>query len=219
VPVDSFLENLPFMSKLPLAARVQAARSFVLQKYPKGTAVFEEGDPPEAVHLVRSGLVKVMKYSPGVEPVTMEIIVPGGLFGMAAVLDKKPYPVSTRTLSKAEIYSIPAPVFDGMLKSFPGFAQEVFTDMGNHVRHMQTLRSMAMKPVENRIAYIVYLLQSLIGKDIAVRREDIAEMASVTVGTAIRTLADFRKKKWIASGWSRITVLNAPALQSLAESE
>jgi CRP-like cAMP-binding protein len=91
--------------------------------------------------------------------------------------------------------------------------------MGNHVRHMQTLRSMAMKPVENRIAYIVYLLQSLIGKDIAVRREDIAEMASVTVGTAIRTLADFRKKKWIASGWSRITVLNAPALQSLAESE
>src|ERR1035437_3259200 len=134
--MDAFLNQLPFMSKLPPPAREQAARSFVVRKHQKSASVFEEGDAPEAVYLVRTGLVKVMKYSAGAEPVTMEIIVPGGLFGMAAVLDKKPFPVSTRTLSTAEIYSIPAPVFDGMLKTYPAFSQEVFTDMGNHVRHM-----------------------------------------------------------------------------------
>lgn len=149
----------------------------------------------------------------------MEIIVPGGLFGMAAVLDKKPFPVSTRTLSKADIYSIPTQVFDGMLKTYPAFSQEVFTDMGNHVRHMQTLRSMVMKPMEKRIAYIIFMLHTLIGKDLPIRREDIAEMAGSTVGTAIRTLADFRKQKLIASGWKRITVLNPSGLQTLAESE
>src|SRR5690242_19417820 len=120
--MDSFLSQLPFMTKLPPSAREQAVRNFVLRKYAKGASIFEEGDPPEAVYLVHSGLVKVMKYSPGSEPITMEIIVPGGLFGMAAVLDKKPFPVSTRTLSNAEIYSIPANVFDGMLKTYPAFS-------------------------------------------------------------------------------------------------
>lgn len=217
--MDSFLNQLPFMSKLPLAAREQAMRSFVLRKYAKGASIFEEGDLPQAVYLVRSGLVKVMKYAAGAEPVAMEIIVPGGLFGMAAVLDKKPFPVSTRTLSNAEIYAIPAPLFETMLKTYPAFSQEVFADMGSHLRHSQTLRSMAMKPVEKRIAYIIFMLHSLIGKDLPVRREDIAEMAGSTEGTAIRTLADFRKQKLISSGWKRITVLNPSGLQTLADSE
>jgi len=217
--MDSFLNQLPFMNKLPPQAREQAMRNFVLRKYAKGAFIFEEGDPPDAVYLVRSGLVKVMKYSAGAEPVAMELIVPGGLFGMAAVLDKKPFPVSTRTLSPAEIYSIPAPLFESMLKTYPAFSQEVFTDMGNHLRHSQTLRSMALKPVEKRIAYILFLLHSLIGKDLPVRREDVAEMAGSTVGTSIRTLADFRKQKLISSGWKRITVLNPSGLQKLAESE
>lgn len=217
--MDTFLHKLPFMSKLPPPAREQAARSFVLRKYSKGASIFEEGDSPEAVYLVRSGLVKIMKYSTGAEPVAMEIIVPGGLFGMAAVLDKKPFPVSTRTLSNAEIFVIPAPVFDTMMKTYPDFSQEVFTDMGSHLRHSQTLRSMAMKPVEKRIAYIIFLLHSLMGKDLPIKREDIAEMAGSTEGTAIRTLANFRKQKLIASGWKRVTVLNPSGLQTLAESE
>src|ERR1035437_10320230 len=124
--MDAFLNQLPFMSKLPPPAREQAGRSFVLRKYEKGASVFEEGDAPEAVYLIRTGLVKVMKYSAGAEPVTMEIIVPGGLFGMAAVLDKKPFPVSTRTLSHAEVYSIPTHTFETMLKTYPAFSQEVF---------------------------------------------------------------------------------------------
>jgi hypothetical protein len=43
---------------------------------------------------------------------------------MAAVLDKKPFPVSTRTLSNTEIYAIPAYVFETMMKTYPAFSRD-----------------------------------------------------------------------------------------------
>ena len=217
--MDVFLARHPLIQKLPAEKRAEAERYFLLRGYVRGAPFFEEDDPPEAVYLLRSGLVKAVKYSPRSEPLTMEIIVPGGLFGMVAVLDKKPYPVSAVALRDSEAYRIPASSFEGLMKSHPDFSLEVFRHMGNHLRHGQTLRSLAKEPVEKRIAYALCLLRDSLGKNVEIRREDIAEMVGSTPETAIRTLIDFRKKKLIASGWKKITVLDYAGLKALSGSE
>ncbi len=214
---DGFLEGLPAFRRLPSPLLADLARKLILRKYRKGEPLFEEGSPAEAVYLLRSGLVKAVKYSPNSELASMEIIGPGQLFGMIAVMDDKPYPVSAIPISASEAYRIPAKTFASLLAGHPDFSQQVYAWVGDHLRQSQALRALSAETVERRLAHVLCVLSESMGKVLAVRREDVAEIAGCTQETAIRTLAAFRKRGLISSGWKRITLLDPAGLKKLIE--
>jgi CRP-like cAMP-binding protein len=213
--MDYFLARLSAFRRLPTAELASLPRHFILRKYRRKQAVFEEGDEPAAAFLLRSGLVKAVKFSPEDEPVMMEIIVPGMFFGMIAVLDKKPYPVSAIAIQDCEAYRIPAGRFEELIGRHPDITRAVYAEIGKHLRHSQTLRSLSRQPADKRIARILRLLSGTMGPDLKIRREEVAEMAGTTVETAIRVLAGFRKSRLISSGWKRITLLDPAGLEAL----
>lgn len=217
--MDYFLARHPAFQRLPAAELAELQRVSPLKSYGKGEPVFEEGAPPDAVHLLRSGLIKAVKYSPGVEPFAMEIITPGQLFGMIAVMDKKAYPVSALPLKPTEAYRIPAAAFEALLRRHPDLSREVYAGVGDHLRQAQTLRSLFKAPVEQRIAYILSLLAVSVGRTLDIRREEVAELVGCTAETAIRTLIGLKKKKLIASGWKKITILEPERLKALSRQE
>lgn len=215
--MDRFLSSLPIFSELPAPELTALFPRMPLKSYRKGEPIFHEGSPADAVFLLKTGLIKAVKYTPQGGPASMEIIAPGQLFGMIAVMDKKPYPVSAVPISAGEAYRIPAALFAALLDRYPKFSKRVFASVGDHLRQAQSLRALAAEPVENRVAHILLVLCESMGKTLAVRREDVAELAGCTPETAIRTLAAFRKKGLIASGWKRLTVLKPEALKGLVE--
>ena len=212
---DPFLAGLPAFKKLPGPVLADLSRRLIARGYRKGEAVFEEGAPAGAVYLLRSGLVKAVKFSPKAELASMEIIGPGQQFGMIAVMDDKPYPVSAVPLSASRIYRIPATVFSGLLAAHPEFSKHVFAAVGDHLRQSQDLRSLAGESVERRVAHVLLVLSRSMGAELRVRREDIAEIAGCSAETAIRTIADFRKKRLVATGWKRVTLLDPARLKAL----
>ena len=214
---DPFLAGLPAFKKLPAPALAELGRKVVLRSYRKDEPIFEEGSPADAVHLLRAGLVKAVKYSPSSEISSMEIIGPGQLFGMIAVMDDKPYPVSAIPLSASKAYRIPAETFSALLAAHPEFSKHVFAAVGDHLRQSQTLRSLSAETVERRVAHVLLVLSQSMGAVLPVRREDIAEIAGCSQETAIRTLAAFRKQGIISSGWKRVTILDPRRLRDLTE--
>lgn len=216
--MDYFLASLPVFKQLPEGSLERLSQALRLRSYSKGEAVFHDTDAPESVYLLKSGLVKAVKYSPREEPVIMELIAPGGFFGMIAVLERKPYPVTAVCVHDSEVYRIGVADFEDLMKRHPDFSREVYQEIGRHLRHGQDLRALAKESAEKRIAYIVWMLSGLVGKDLPVLREDIAEMAGTTEETAIRALIALRKKKLISSRWKSITVLQPERLKALSES-
>jgi len=216
--VDYFLAGLPVFRRLPEASLERLAQQLRLRRFGKGEAVFKDTDAPESVYLLKSGLVKAVKYSPREEPVIMELIVPGGLFGMIAVLERKPYPVSALCIQDSEAYRIGVADFDDLMKRHPDFAQAIYSEIGTHLRHSQALRALAKEPAEKRIMYILWLLSGSVGRELPILREDIAEMAGTSQETAIRTLVELRRKKLVSSRWKRVTVLEPERLKALSES-
>ncbi len=214
---DSFLSGLPAFRNLPAGALENISSRFVLKSYRKGEPVFEEGSRADAVHLLRTGLVKAVKYSPSSEIASMEIIGPGQFFGMIAVMDAKPYPVSAVPLADSSAYRIPAEAFSGLLADHPNFSKHVYAAVGDHLRQSQALRALSGETVERRIAHVLGVLSESMGQILPVRREDIAEIAGCSQETAIRTLAAFRKKGIISSGWKRVTILDPERLRKLAD--
>jgi CRP/FNR family transcriptional regulator len=175
--------------------------------------VFAEGGAAGAAFLLRSGLVKAMKLSPKDDPVILEIIVPGHLFGMMAALDQKPYPVDAVCLQDSEIYRIRIADFSELLRRHPPFSQAVFAEVGEHLRHSQALRAMVKEPAERRIGYILWMLSLSLGAEMRLGREEVAEMAGTTVETAIRVLGRLRAARLIDARWKRLKVLKPEALR------
>ncbi|MFI5361050.1 MAG: Crp/Fnr family transcriptional regulator [Elusimicrobiota bacterium] len=214
---DPFLAKLPAFSELPDSLLAELAQKLILRKYCKGEAIFEEGSPADAVHLLRSGLVKAVKYSPKSQLSSMEIIGPGQFFGMIAVLDGKPYPVSAIPLSPSEAYRIPAKFFAALLAGQPKFSKQVYASLGNHLRQSQELRALSTETVERRIAHVLRILSESMGDVLPIRREDIAEIAGCSHETAIRTLVEFRKSGLISTGWKRVAILDQGRLKKLVQ--
>ncbi len=215
--MDPFLAGLPAFEKLPALALAKFSQRFVLRKYRKGEPVFEEGTPADAVHLLRTGLVKAVKHSPSSKISSMEIIGPGQFFGMIAVMDDKPYPVSAIPLAASEAYRIPSEPFTALLADHPSFSKHVYAAIGDHLRQSQELRALSSETADSRIAHVLCMLLKSMGDVLPVRREDIAEIAGCSQETAIRTLASFRKRGIISSGWKRVSILDPRRLRKLTQ--
>lgn len=214
--MDYYIARLSLFKGLPPSTLESLSRAFLVRRYRRGQTIFEDGDAPDSVYLLRSGLVKAVKYSPREKPVIMEIIVPGRLFGMIALMDRKAYPVSTICIQDSEAYRIRAPDFEELLNKQPRFSRAVYSEIGSHLRHAQDLRALHREPAGKRIAYILWLLSQSIGKELPIRREDVAAMAGTTHETAIRELAELRDKKLLSSRWKRITILDPARLKALS---
>ncbi|MBI4348654.1 MAG: Crp/Fnr family transcriptional regulator [Elusimicrobia bacterium] len=215
--MDYTLARLPIFRRLPREALESLGDVFLPHPYVRGEAIFDEGSKADAVFLLKTGLVKAVKHSPRAEPVIMQLIAPGHLFGMMGVMDRKDYPVSAICVHDSEAYRIRAADFSDLLKRHPAFSAEVFAEMGAHVRQGQELRALAKEPAERKIAFVLALLARDLGPELSLRREEIAEIAVTTTETAIRVLARLREDKLIAARWKRITILDARALERFAQ--
>ena len=211
--VDAFLAKIPFLKGLGPSDEERVSRAFVLRRHSRGETIFSEGAAADAVYLLRSGLVKAVKLSPKDDPVILEIIVPGHLFGMMPALDKRPYPVDAVCLQDSEAYRIRSADFAELLRRHLPFSQAVYGEVGEHLRHSQALRSLVKEPAERRIGYILWMLSLTLGPEMRLGRGEVAEIAGTTVETAIRTLGRLREAGLIDARWKRLKILKPEALR------
>lgn len=203
---------------LPAAALARLADAVQTRNIGKGQAVFEEGGAPEAVYALDDGLVKTVKYSSRLDPSGIDFIVPGKLFGMMAVLDGKPYPVSAMAARESVVLRLPDHLFRDLMKAHADFSRQMYEEMGTHLRNAQTLKLLMGEPAPKRIAAILLRLsEAADGKELKLLRQDLAEIAGCNFSTAVRTLTELKRRGIVSSGWKRIRVLRPDALAAEVE--
>lgn len=210
--------EFPVLGRLPAADRDRIIRECPRKRVPRDNTLFHEGDPPRAAYLVASGLLKAVKYTPRSIISAMDLITPGRLCGAIALLDKRPYPLTVIALQNSEVLEMSASTFDALMGAHSAFAQSVHQEMGDHLRHAQTMRALATEPVERRVAHLLSLLLPETGAEVRVRREDIAELVGCIPETAIRVLADFNRRGILRTGWKRITLMDRSSLEQFTVS-
>lgn len=74
----------------------QMRRAFV-----DGQIIFNQGDPPDVVYIVRSGAVKIFRTHDG-QSTTLGLLKPGEMFGEMAVFGHKPRSASAQAVGATE---------------------------------------------------------------------------------------------------------------------
>ncbi len=104
-------------------------RSGEPEEYAAGSVVFSEGDPADRMYVVQTGSVAL-----SIGGRLVETVVPGGLFGEIAVIDREPWSGSAVAETDTVLVGIDKRRFWFLVQETPYFAEIVMRVMANRLR-------------------------------------------------------------------------------------
>ncbi|OGR89054.1 MAG: hypothetical protein A3J74_00040 [Elusimicrobia bacterium RIFCSPHIGHO2_02_FULL_57_9] len=192
-------------------------------RFKSGEAIFHEGTRPQGVYVVCSGRVKIYKSSRTGQQLITRIESPGDLLGHIALLaDEGPYTGSAEALETSVISMADQKTFMDFLANFPQAARALMLEMARDVRRGENkARDIAFKPARGRLADILIKMMKpakphpLVA---GIKRRDLAEMAGLTIETAVRLLKDFEERSILRKKEKDLVILDQEKLRAMAAS-
>ena len=96
-----------------------------LVTYPKGSLLFKEGDPGEALYIVVDGSVRIGKVVPGAKEEAMAFIERGGCFGEMALFDEFPRSATAIAHEECRVLFIDKRSFVDLLHGDPVIGRKI----------------------------------------------------------------------------------------------
>jgi CRP/FNR family transcriptional regulator len=197
------------------------------QSYVRGSTLWRIGEYPHALLFVRSGLVKLTR------PAARGRTAVCGLFGAHAILGElvlvkgMPYQnAATAATSNVVVISIPRAAVLEALRADPQLALNLFTAFEAKFSALNDkIDVLSAGLVEARLATMLLKLYTQFGDELAdgtlrigvpLSRQELADMVSTSVETAIRVLARWEREGTLSSDADGFTVGDLAALQRLS---
>jgi CRP-like cAMP-binding protein len=126
---------LPILKKIPVLADLneddhrEVIKKIELQYFPAHQVVFKEGDPGDAVYIIKRGVVRI--YKPGSDPVLDEEVSMLGdndFFGEMAIISEKPRNASAQTMEESEVFVLKKDDFIELVSSNPNMASRISSE-------------------------------------------------------------------------------------------
>ncbi len=151
LPIDAeSLRPHPILSLIPAEALARLLAKPAFSEYPKGTVVFKEGDPCDALFLIISGRCESLVRGGNGVSLVEEIFGPGDTLGERALLNREPHRSTVTVVTHSVLLRIPSEELHDLFTSDPSiagrFAQTV-TDRVRLMRERQIGRSATVRRI------------------------------------------------------------------------
>lgn len=172
-----------------------------------GEHVFLEGDPPDGLYVILSGLLRVWTAGPSPAELTLALLEPGDVFGEAAIIEGGPRSASVTALRDSRVVRLPAGKALELIAAEPDFARALLDTLCERLRRANAVRwGEAFLDLEARLAECLCDLAFAAGEvaDGAARipgitQSDLARMLGVS-----REAINKRLKSLAARGLVRV---------------
>lgn len=172
------------------------------RRYRKGTILFNEGDPGEAVFFVKEGRIRVTRLSASGQEQVLRVWGPGSAVGLVVLADKAPYPATGQVVEDALLYAFRVDDLVALIPESLPLAANAFKLVGQRLRLARdTAHDLAVHSTHGRLASLLLKTaeeQRSNRFTLGLTHQDIAGMIGTSRETVTRVLADFRRTKCIA---------------------
>jgi CRP/FNR family transcriptional regulator len=186
-----------------------------------GEVIFHEGTQPQGLFVVCTGKVKIYKSSRTGQQLTTRVEQGGDLLGHVSLLAKDgPYTGTSEALEPSVVSMVDEKTFIDFLAQYPQAALALMREMAKDVRRGENkARDIAFKPARGRLADVLVRMMKP-GKPhplvAGLKRRDLAEMAGLTIETAVRLLKDFEERGLLRKKAKDLVITNEEQLRSLS---
>jgi CRP-like cAMP-binding protein len=193
--------------------------------YDPHQTVFYEGHSCLGLYLLCRGKVKLTRSSARGQRQIVRILGPGEMIEKQAFGERVLHEVTCETLEPSQVCVIDKERYLAVIHRNPQLAIKLIQLLSNeHGVNMDQLDQFTFKAARERLAGLLLELSDRFGKKSAdrvqvgltLKREEIAEMAGITVETAIRLLSVFRNEGLLIIDGRAITLLNPDRLARIA---
>ncbi len=102
------------------------ANKVVVEKYPKGKAIFKTGEPTKGIYLVKNGKVEISMNTPDGWKQPLAILTENHIFGERSVIeDKKTHGADATAIEATEVYCLKSEDFKAFEKNDSGMMYKI----------------------------------------------------------------------------------------------
>jgi CRP-like cAMP-binding protein len=222
----SLVAHLPLFAGLGPEELDEILREARSARYPKNSAVFEQGEEAHSFFVLLHGHVRASKITPAGEQVVVRYVAPGETFGVAPAIGLQHYPATATAVDDSVALAWPSAAWPRLVARFPQIATNTLQTIGSRLQETHTrVIEMSTQQVEQRIAHALLRLAKQAGRklehgieiDFPISRQDIAQMTGTTLHTVSRTLSGWEQRGLIESARQRIVLREPHQLLVLAE--
>lgn len=192
------------------------------RSYRKKDVIFSEGTYPRYVFYVKKGKIKTFKANELGKELILSLYGDDDFVGIVDTLKDSQYSETAIALSETELYLIPITEFKELLAADTAMSKQFMTNLAEELDEKENqLLDLAYNSVRKRVAEALIKLKKQYQKsettrfEIAILREDLANMVGTAKETVIRTLSEFKQEKLIEIRGSKIILLEPQKLENM----
>ena len=168
-------------------------------------ALYEEGDVADYVYFVRKGLIKLVQKTVGGKPRILRFLTDGGVAGLECLTGEH-YHHTAEALTSTEICRIPRQTLQDINTRDVHLFVQLMQSWQKGINDADSVISrLSTGTAHGRVArFLLYTLCEPDGDNcIALSRDDLSALLGVTVETASRVVAEFKRKGILreSRGW------------------
>lgn len=212
-----FLKQVPIFSDLDDESLTKVANSGVLQSFKKESIILSEEDAGNALFVIASGKVKVVRSDSGDKEVILAILNDSDFFGEMALLDGLNRSANVIAMEDSKIFIIQRNDFLDLLRKFPDVSIALLQELSTRLRaSSMKIKALSLKDAEGKVATVLLQLADDIGKikngvveiEKLPFQHELANMAGTSRETISRTLHSFAKKGLVELEGSKLRIIN-----------
>lgn len=221
------LSRYPFFAVLSPRTQRHIAERLVPAEYSPGVDLYQQGDPPTPLYMLRTGRVKLYRQSRDKCQI-LALPLPGDCLGAESLSTGAPSPYSATTLVPTSAVYLPPDVLQALLDELPDFQEAFLKLITNRLKQFVTLvHDLAFRDVTSRLAMILLARAESEGQpheggivfDRLLSQQEFADMVGTAREVVYRTFKKFEDERLVNLTRTTILIRDLETLRAIALQE
>lgn len=217
----TYLSSIQIFRDLSPAELMEMDRQITMSSCAAGKIFFMPQDTGEALFLIKKGSVQLYRLAPNGKKLVVATLGPGAIFGEMSLVGQGMHNTFAEAVDDCLLCVMGRADVERLLREKPDVAFRFLETMSTRVSQLEArLEDIAFKSIPARLAALLLQLaadQNGRGDIRGYTHQDLSEMLGTYRETVTQTLNEFKADGLIDIGRKRITLLDAAALEALAE--
>jgi CRP/FNR family transcriptional regulator, cyclic AMP receptor protein len=219
-----YLENFNLFSSLKQDSMMELNKLVHEKEIGKNQPIYFPNEPSSSIFFLKTGRVKISRYSDDGKEMIIAFIKPGEVFGEMAYLGEGERTDIAVTVEPSFICAINKDEFSGFVERNPALNLKLTKIIGLKLKsYSERIEDLVFKDAKQRvISFLIKLADEngkLIGNQIFIKpflkHQDIADLTACARQTVNDVLTDFREKGIIDFDRKKLIINDAEKLKSL----
>ncbi|MFW5941393.1 MAG: Crp/Fnr family transcriptional regulator [bacterium] len=220
-------EKLDYLSSIEIFRDLSAReleeidRQFMMTGCAPGKIFYMPDETGEVLFLLKKGRVQLYRLTAEGKKIVVATLGPGAIFGEMSLVGQGMYNTFAEAADECVLCVMSRADVERLMREKPQVALRIVEAMGKRLTQMERqLEEVAFKSIPARLASLLLRLAAEAGSDevAGYTHQDLAEVLGTYRETITQTLNDLKTQGLVEIGRKKVTLIDKPGLENVAES-